>query len=135
MARRPPIPQRKNTNFADAYEWVADMRDYTRRIKDGPVKATDLAGQAHINEIAQRVEKALDDLGRVLPGGRVDRVYVDLTAPLRTYLSLVVVPRALWAEPKAQTMLRLKNNPAARRTSRGPRRDASGRFVKLFEPF
>jgi len=135
MARRPTIPQRKNTSFADACEWEADMRDYTRRIMYGPVKASDLAGQAHINEIAQRVEKALDDLGRVLPGGRVDRVYVDLTAPLRTYLSLVVVPRALWAEPKAQTMLRLKNNPTARRTSRGPRRDASGRFVKLFKPF
>lgn len=133
MARRPSIPQRKNTTLPDAYDWVAVVRDYTQRIQDGPVRDADLAGQQHINDIAQRIERALLDLNLVLPGGQIDRVYDHVTTPLRTYLALIVVPRALWAEPEKRPILRRKkNNSSSRRTARGPRRDASGRFAKAF---
>jgi hypothetical protein len=132
MARRTSIPHRKNTHpSTDAYGWVADVRDYTRRIKDGPVQAADLAGQRHINEAVQRVKESLDQLNRVLPGGKVSQVYHDLTAPMRTYLALMLVPASLWATP-SEPAFRLKLNPASRRTSRGPRRDVRGRFVKTF---
>lgn len=105
---------RRNTHFQDAYDWVADVREYTDRIRQGPIKETDLAGQMHINERAALVEKALDDLNRVLPGGNVHRLYEALTLPLRTYLSLIAVPRALWAEPVVRRSILLP-----RRNGRG----------------
>lgn len=96
--------------FQDAYDWMADLREYTNRIKQGPVRSVDLAGQAHINEKVAQVEKALDDLERVLPGGNVYRAYGVVALPMRTYLSLIVVPRVLWAEPVVRRILRPRHN-------------------------
>lgn len=98
--------KRRNPEYA--YDWVADVRAYTDRIAHGPVQEHDLAGQQHINEHAKAVERALRDMGRVLPGGAVSRVYDGLTAPVHTFLHMIVVPRGLWAEPVKQRILKLR---------------------------
>lgn len=98
----------KRRNPESAYEWAADVRAYTDRIEHGPVQEHNLAGQQHINEHAKAVERALRDLGRVLPGGAVNRVYDGVTAPVYTFLHMISVPRALWAEPAKPRILKLR---------------------------
>ena len=96
---------RRNTRHLDSYdraryEWEGDVREYTDRIRHGPVKETDLTNQTHMNLRVIELERALNMLRDVLPAGPVYRAYEAVTIPLRLYLKMVTVARALYAEPE-----------------------------------
>ena len=115
------IRRTRRVNPVDAYAWIADVREYTSRIKQGPVTGADLAGQGHINEAAERVVVAMHDLNRALPGHRLTVLFGDVSLPLLTYIEMITVPRAQWATPTVKPILRRKVIPNSARRPRSRR--------------
>ena len=112
-------PRRRRANpMTDAYAWITNSRAYTDRIKAGPVTSADLAGQQHINDAAERVAKALEELNVALPNQRLTVVFGDVSLPLLTYIAMIVVPRVQWAEPKVKPILRKHKNSVRSSRSR-----------------
>ena len=79
---------------------------HVERMQNGPITEMELSNQTHINREAQALLKQLDILEHLLVGD-THREAQELTNPLRTWLKMVTVPRALMAEPVQKPMLRL----------------------------
>jgi hypothetical protein len=87
----------------------------------GPVTNADLAGQAHINEAAAQVEKALFELSRAISAHRLAVVLGDVSLPLLAYTALITVPRSQWAEVSPVKPIKRRkvgSNPVRRLRSR-----------------
>ena len=82
------------------------VQKHVERMQNGPITEMELANQTHINREAQALLKQLDTLEHLLVGD-IHREAQELTNPLRTWLKMVMVPRALMAEPVQKPMLRL----------------------------
>jgi hypothetical protein len=119
-------------NPTDAYAWIADIRAYTDRIRQGPVTNEDLAGQARINEVVEQVEKALYELNRALPNHRLSVLFGEVSLPLLTYTAMITLPRAQWATPAVKPIKRRKAipNPAMLQQKRIPWASLSAEQVK-----
>ena len=90
------IRRTRRVNPVDAYAWIADVRAYTDRVKQGPVTGADLAGQGHINAAVEQIEAGLLALSRALPNHRLEVLLGEVSLPLLTYTAMITVPRAQW---------------------------------------
>lgn len=80
---------------------------HVERMQNGPITEMELSNQNHINREAQALLLQIDRLEHLLYGD-LHRESQELTSPLRTWLKMVTVPRALMAEPTKPPMLRLR---------------------------